>query len=60
MNKREAKRFACDHAARVISSAVGEGWIPVPSEDTTDADEARIAAALDEIVDELQRRGEGG
>lgn len=56
MNKAEAKRDACFHAALVIDDALAAGWqtddlYPDPKDHT------RFIDALRELTDELKRRG---
>jgi hypothetical protein len=66
MNARDAKREACRRAASCLSTAMDSGW-PVWDEQAS-TDEPRygsveggekVAAALKEIIDELDRRGGG-
>lgn len=66
MNRREAKRRACHHAALVIEDALGAGWPFNGSEDAyldeygdPTPDGNRVADALADIVEELHRRASG-
>ncbi|NBE80333.1 hypothetical protein [Micromonospora rubida] len=56
MDARAAKREACWRAASVIRTSLEQGW---PDDDLyPDADErTRVAAALNDVVAELDRRG---
>lgn len=54
MNKREAKRLACFHAGLLIDGALSNGW---ESLDRYGENRPKVVAALNELVDELHRRG---
>lgn len=55
MNRRQAKREACFRAASVVENALSGGW---PAEQYPDeADLERVVEALNELMDELLRRG---
>jgi len=55
MNKREAKRAACWHAALVLYSNLEAGWESL-YERYPEQDADRIVDSLNEIADELFRR----
>jgi hypothetical protein len=57
MNRREAKRQACNRAAGAIDSALAAGWDNLDEMYGEDAD--KIRDALTEIVAELDRRAAG-
>lgn len=61
MNKREAKRLACSTAAAVLDSEWGQGagwaWSDKDGEELSPADLGRYNDALNELIDELERRG---
>ncbi len=72
MNKREAKRWACRLAADGLQSLLNCGWpfemvdnadasvagVPLEDEDgNTLPDGHNIESALEDIIDELDRRG---
>lgn len=66
MNRAEAKREACRRAASCLSTAMDSGWPAWDEGASTDspnygseADGAKVSAALKEIIDELDRRGGG-
>lgn len=54
MNKREAKRIACRHAALTIENALEGGW---ESLDRYGDDRDKVEDALNDLVTELDRRG---
>lgn len=56
MDRRTAKREACWRAASVVGDALKQGW---PDADLypDDAERARVAAELNNLVAELERRG---
>lgn len=55
MNQREAKRHACELLAGQAEHWIAEGGDP----DMSDADNNRVAIALEELADELCRRAGG-
>jgi len=59
MNKREAKRAACWHAALVLYSNLAAGWESL-YERYPEEDADRIVDALNEITEELFRRSGRG
>lgn len=55
MNRREAKREACFRVAMVAGNALEGGW---PAEHYPDpADEAAVIRGIQEVIEELTRRG---
>jgi hypothetical protein len=61
MNAREAKQEACRRAASVIETAMASGWPAYDDgagrERYSESDGERVVAALNNIIDELGRRG---
>ena len=57
MNKREAKRFACAAAARILEHS-SEGFGLWTSDGLSDADCERVEEEVAELVEELERRGD--
>ena len=55
MNRREAKREACFRVAMVADNALSEGWLAEHYPD--EGDEWAVAGAVQEVIDELTRRG---
>ncbi len=55
MNKRETKRQVCFEASLVLKNAIDSGW--AYWEDKTEQDADRWEAAMQELIDELHRRG---
>ena len=55
MTKREAKREACFIASLVLRSACGEGMLLDRYPDQ--ADVLRASEGMDELIEELERRG---
>lgn len=55
MNRREAKREACFRVAMVAENALetGDEWLTHYDE----ADQERVATAINELIEELTRRG---
>lgn len=67
MNKTEAKREACRRAASCLATAMDSGWPVWDDNASTDvpkygseANGQKVAAALKEIIAELDRRGGQG
>jgi hypothetical protein len=58
MTKREAKKAACWHAATVLMTALS--WWEIDSLYPDSDDCKKIEAALQEVVEELERRGRLG
>lgn len=56
MDKREAKREACDRAASVIETALAGGWEVL---DKYGEDRPKVENALNELVAELEARAAG-
>lgn len=58
MNQREAKRFVCGRVAAILDADTNlvEGAI---YEECDDAKRSQIRLALEDLADELRRRGEG-
>lgn len=64
MNKPEAKREACRRAATALETAMDSGW-PVWDEGAetdepkygTEENGQKVADALNELIEELKRRG---
>lgn len=64
MNQREAKKEACRRAATCLSTAMETGWPVWDNDASTDEpkygtveDGKKVAAALNELIAELDRRG---
>lgn len=64
MNQAQAKREACRRAASCLSTAMDSGWPVWDDNASTDsprygseAEGAKVAAALHELIAELDRRG---
>ncbi len=63
MTKREAKRWACFHASRILDAQLSVGW-PDPEDwdafekkDFEEKDVHKLVGAVEELISELQRRG---
>jgi hypothetical protein len=65
MTRAEAKREACRRAASCLETAMDSGWPVWDNGASTDRprygekEGARVAQAMKEIIDELDRRGGG-
>lgn len=63
MNQAEAKREACRRAASCLATAMDSGWPVWDAGASTDSptysaqEGAKVDRALQEIIDELDRRG---
>lgn len=59
MTKREAKRLVAWCVASLISNGQENGFVEEDDNgvERSEADRARMQAALDELADELERRG---
>ena len=61
MNKREAKRMVLIDAAAILRADLDSGgeytWHYADGSEMTPGDQAKIYAAVNELADELERRG---
>lgn len=57
MNKRDAKRMACNDAAQILRTSIDSGYA-LDDERLSEEDHAKLTAAMTELVHEMERRGE--
>jgi hypothetical protein len=55
VNRREAKRLACQEGAAVLQAHIESGWRY--DEGLSDKDAERFLDGLEELIDELKERG---
>lgn len=60
MNRREAKRLACAYVAAAIDGDIASGRLDPSVEIVSDIDVARVREALEELLQEVLRRGKCG
>lgn len=60
MNRREAKRLACAYVAAAIDGDIASGRLDPGIDIASDTDAARVREALEELLQEMLRRGKCG